>query len=125
MSGNEAGNCDYQELMDGQTYFILEQEAAKQDFYPYCSSKSVLKKRNAQRSSRPLPNIPAGQGHIGLMPQDSIPPPIPDRNYSIAKDVPNSKASVMSNRPLPRRPDEAYQRQGEVPLSLGWTACTA
>ena len=36
-------------------------------------------------------------------------PPIPDRNYSVAKGIPTNP-SVMSHRPLPKRPDEAYQR---------------
>ena len=47
--------------------------------------------------------------HLGMSRGDHGVPPIPERNYSTPKGIPLNP-SVMSNRPLPKRPDEAYQR---------------
>lgn len=51
-------------------------------------------------------DTPSRNGHV--TPADSA-PPVPERSYSVAKPIPH-QASVMSSRPLPRRPDEAYER---------------
>lgn len=64
-----------------------------------------LKQRLASRVSRGQ-DTPSRNGHV--TPADSA-PPVPERSYSVAKPIPQ-QASVMSSRPLPRRPDEAYER---------------
>lgn len=64
-----------------------------------------LKQRLTSKVSR-SPDTPSRNGH--MTPADSA-PPVPDRSYSVAKPFPQ-QASVMSSRPLPRRPDEAYER---------------
>lgn len=64
-----------------------------------------LKQRLASKMSRGQ-DTPSRNGHV--TPADSA-PPVPERSYSVAKPIPH-QASVMSSRPLPRRPDEAYER---------------
>ncbi|XP_048734629.2 myosin-IIIb-like isoform X2 [Ostrea edulis] len=86
--GQEEGICDYQELVGDNFYFQLEQKN--------------------QRIPTRLSRVPENQTRDGLLSTDTA-PPIPERSYSVAKSV-QPQASVMSNRPLPKRPDEVYQR---------------
>ena len=68
-------------------------------------------------SNRPLPPPPdtdfqasmASHHRLGMTRGDHGVPPIPERHYTAPKGI-AANPSVMSNRPLPKRPDEAYQR---------------
>ncbi|KAK3097735.1 hypothetical protein FSP39_012604 [Pinctada imbricata] len=81
--GQETGNCDYQELLGDDFYFTLEQ-----------------KERMASKAGRPLPNRP----------RESNPPPLPNRNYSVASTVTRPDNTVVG-RPLPERPGQGvYNR---------------
>ncbi|XP_061172927.1 myosin-IIIb-like [Saccostrea echinata] len=100
--GQEHGVCDYQELVGDNMYFQLEENYQKKSSQ---QSSRNPQRRGASRTSR-VPENQASNSHVTS--NDSA-PPVPERSYSVAKPV-QPQASVMSNRPLPRRPDEAYQR---------------
>lgn len=100
--GQEQGICDYQELVGPNFYFQLEQSNEKNSSQ---NSSRNPQRRLASRVSRGQ-DTPSRNGHV--TPADSA-PPVPERSYSVAKPIPQ-QASVMSSRPLPRRPDEAYER---------------
>ncbi|XP_060592914.1 myosin-IIIb-like isoform X2 [Ruditapes philippinarum] len=85
--GQESGECDYGELVNERFYFTLEEQIKRQ---------KTGKQRAMRESSRPLPPPP----------ENWQTPPLPDRNYSLAKDMERD----VSKRPLPPRPAEAYQR---------------
>lgn len=92
--GQEHGECDYNELMGEHTYFTLEKETEKQGIR-ISRNLPPERRKELQPPVPPVERMPMRQSHPG--------PPIPQRSYTNHNDR-------QSARPLPRTPDQAYQR---------------
>ncbi|WAQ98013.1 MYO3B-like protein [Mya arenaria] len=89
--GQESGECDYGDLVNENFYFTLQAEIQRQ---------KTGKPRNIRESNYRAPPPPPSE----LVNQG---PPVPNRNYSVAF---SGRSQQQSKRPLPKRPDEAYNR---------------
>ncbi|XP_071171569.1 myosin-IIIb-like isoform X1 [Mytilus edulis] len=125
--GQEHGECDYQDLMGENFYFTLEEEQKKPVYTRQRQSAAIKGNRisrnvpshaEGKRISQPVApsvdKIPPRQSQLIPTP-DKVPlrqsqaaPPIPQRNYTQSQN--HDRQSQVSGRPLPKRPDEAYQR---------------
>ncbi|KAL5005175.1 hypothetical protein ScPMuIL_018631 [Solemya velum] len=109
--GQEHGQCDYQDLVTESFYHVLERPGEKKKMVNRDSGihgrSSAMHSRRSD-PVRPLPKIPDshdphGAPHLPTV-NEMEQPSMHNRNNT------GAKGSPMSNRPLPKRPQEAYLR---------------